>query len=390
MPFDVSLVPCTSYEPEECAGALEAVLAPLGGLDWVRPGMRIVIKVNLVSAMKPEEAATTHPALLCALIGMLKSRGASVVIGDSPGGLYNAAHVNHVYDAAGMRECESCGAELNRDFGQAEAHFPDAVMARTFQYTSYLDSADAIIDFCKLKSHGMMGMSNAAKNLFGTIPGTMKPEYHYRFPDPDNFADMLVDLNEYFMPRLAICDAVVGMEGNGPTMGTPRKLGFIGASLSTHKLDLVCAGILGLKKDDVPTLRAAYRRGLIPASAEELSVSGSPDKFAVADFQAPVAQGPVTFAAKFHGPFAELMGCIAKSALTCRPQVKKSLCVGCSKCASICPAKAITMTDRLPVIDRKKCIHCFCCQEFCPKGAMQVHRPLAARLLNKQSNKQKG
>ena len=52
--------------------------------------------------MRPEQAATTHPALLCALCRMLCARGASVVLGDSPGGLYNAAHVGHVYEAAGM------------------------------------------------------------------------------------------------------------------------------------------------------------------------------------------------------------------------------------------------------------------------------------------------
>ena len=389
MPVEVSLVPCGSYGEDDCARALKNVLEPLDGLGWVKPGMKIAVKVNLVAPMKPEQAATTHPALLCALIALLKERGASVVVGDSPGGLYNAAHLAHVYDAAGMRACEQAGAELNRDFGQAEAHFPEAAAAKTFQYTSYLTDCDAIIDFCKLKSHGMMGMSNAVKNLFGAIPGTMKPEYHYRFPNADDFANMLVDLNEYFKPRLAICDAVVGMEGNGPTMGTPRQLGFVAASFSTHKLDLVCAEILGLSKDDVPTLRMACARGLVPASAGEISVFGDPAAFAVPDFKAPVAQGPVTFAAKFRGPFAELMDHAARAALTCRPQVKKRLCVGCSKCASICPAKAIAMVNRLPSIDRKKCIHCFCCQEFCPKGAMQVHRPLTARLLNRQPTQPK-
>jgi len=383
MPMDVTLVRCESYELEECSRALEAALAPLGGLDWVTPGMRIVVKVNLVSAMRPEQAATTHPALLCALCRMLCARGASVVLGDSPGGLYNAAHVGHVYEAAGMHECEAFGASLNRNFGQAVAHFPEAVSAKTFQYTAYLDDADAIIDFCKLKSHGMMGMSNAVKNLFGAIPGTMKPEYHYKYPDPDDFANMLVDLNEYFKPRLAICDGIVGMEGNGPTMGTPRRLNLVAASRSTHMLDLACAKILGLAKEDVPTLRAAYKRGLIPAAAEGLLIQGDLASFCVSDFQAPVAQGPVTFAAKFHGPFAKAMGYIARTALTCRPEVKRPMCVGCAKCASVCPAKAITMQNRLPIIDRKKCIHCFCCQEFCPKGAMQVARPLAARLLNK-------
>lgn len=246
MNTDVSIVRCDEYEAETCRRALESVLAPLGGLDWVQPGMRIAVKVNLVSAMPPEGAATVHPTLLCELVRMLTARGASVVLGDSPGGLYTPAHLAHVYDVTGMHECEKYGAQLNQDFSQAIASFPDAVCAHQFTYTAWLDKADAIIDFCKLKSHGMMGMSNAAKNLFGVIPGTMKPEYHYKYPDAGDFSNMLIDLNEYFKPRLCICDAVVCMEGNGPTQGTPVHLGAIAAAYSSHKLDLLCADLIGL------------------------------------------------------------------------------------------------------------------------------------------------
>ena len=148
MAVDVSIVSCKSYNAEECRLALEQALAPFGGLDWVKDGMRVVIKVNLVSAMKPEQAATTHPALLCELTKMLRARGASVLLGDSPGGLYTAAHVNHVYDLSGMHACEAVGAELNQDFSLADASFPDAVCAKKFTYTAYLDHADAIIVFC--------------------------------------------------------------------------------------------------------------------------------------------------------------------------------------------------------------------------------------------------
>ena len=92
----------------------------------------------------------------------------------------------------------------------------------------------------------MMGLSAGAKNLFGAVPGTVKPEYHFRYPDPDDFAHMIVDLNEYFRPRLVICDAVVAMQGNGPTQGQPRALGALLAAENPHRLDLLAAALIGL------------------------------------------------------------------------------------------------------------------------------------------------
>ena len=111
---DVVITACPDYSERSVRSALEAVLKPLGGLDWVTPGMCIAIKANLVTFMKPEGAATTHPSLLCALVEMLAERGADVVVGDSPGGLYNAAFVNRVYAATGMRAVEQAGGRLNR------------------------------------------------------------------------------------------------------------------------------------------------------------------------------------------------------------------------------------------------------------------------------------
>jgi formate hydrogenlyase subunit 6/NADH:ubiquinone oxidoreductase subunit I len=65
------------------------------------------------------------------------------------------------------------------------------------------------------------------------------------------------------------------------------------------------------------------------------------------------------------------------------PKLKSAECVGCGKCASICPAKAIDMVRKKPRIDRSACIRCFCCQEFCPVGAMQIGRRAIVRLLGK-------
>lgn len=380
---DVSVVKCGSYDAAEVEAAMQAVLEPIGGLDWVVPEMKVAIKTNLVAAMKPESAATTHPAVLCALVKLLKARGADVIVGDSPGGLYNAAFVNRVYAAAGLKQVEQAGAELNRNFGEAQAEFPDAKVAKQFTYTAWLDEADAIIDFCKLKSHGMMSMSAAVKNLFGTIPGTLKPEYHFKYPDEHDFADMLVDLNEYFKPRLCIADAVVGMEGNGPTAGEPRLIGALMASLSPYDLDLVCADVIGVSMNDVPTIRAAHERGLCPASAAELKIHGDIDSIRIPDFKNILSHRGLQFQGS-GSLISKITGTVIGMALRSKPIVKKDECVGCGVCAGICPAHAIEIKKKLPQIDRAKCICCFCCQEFCPKGAMVVKRPLIARMLNRK------
>ena len=123
----VSIVPLGEYDVARAKEALVELLAPIGGLGFVKSGDVIIIKANLVSAMKPDEAATTHPVLLSALTELLIEAGAAeVVIGDSPGGLYNSAHLNKVYNATGMHDCEAHGAVLNTDFTESEAKFPEA------------------------------------------------------------------------------------------------------------------------------------------------------------------------------------------------------------------------------------------------------------------------
>jgi uncharacterized protein (DUF362 family)/Pyruvate/2-oxoacid:ferredoxin oxidoreductase delta subunit len=384
MGYDVSLVRCESYDESEVRAALIEALDAIGGLDFVTEGMTIAIKANLVSAMAPETAATTHPTMLSELIKLLFERGAGkVIVGDSPGGLYTAAFVGRVYKMTGMRDLEKVGAQLNDDFSQIEVDYKEGRVLHHFTYTGYLDKADAIIDFCKLKTHGMMGMSAAAKNMFGVIPGVMKPEYHYRFPKHEDFAHMIVDLDSFFNIKLCLCDAVIGMEGNGPTMGTPRKIGAVLASASPHALDLVAASLIGLTKENVPTLGAAFERELIPSDASELSVYGEPSQFYISDYHNLPANKSVEFKRESTKFFGKLSRLFMSSALRSKPVVKNKECIGCGVCKNICPAKAIVMKNGKPVIDRKLCIRCFCCQEFCPKGAMKVSRTWIAKLLTK-------
>ena len=386
--WDVSVVPCENYETETVRTALSAALDAVGGLDWVTPGMKIAVKPNLVSAMKPDTAAVTHPTLIVELTKMLVSRGAEVMIGDSPGGLYTLSHLERVYSASGLLEAEKFGAKLNRDISQTAVSFPEARAAKSFNCIDFLLDADAVIDVCKLKTHGLMNLSCACKNMFGAVPGVEKAEYHYRFPDPSDFARMLVDLCDYIRPVLSICDAIEGMEGNGPTAGTPRHIGAILASPSPHKLDYVAAGLIGLKTEQVPTLGAAIERGYISDSPESIKVFGDPKKFYIPDYRLILTDNSFIFRERASGPIRTLTSTLMQKVLRSRPKVRSG-CIGCGKCAEVCPAKAIKIKDRLAVIDRSACICCFCCQEFCPVGAMQVHRSFIAKMVSGKNHRKK-
>ncbi len=370
--MEVRLHSCESYDPETCRTALQAVV---GDLTWVKPGMKIAIKANLVDAADPRKAATTHPVLLAELTKLLMERGASVVVGDSPGGLYTVPVLERVYRICGLQAVEAAGGQLNRDMSVKEGRFPEAAELRSFSYTGWLDSCDAVINFCKLKTHGMMVMTGAVKNFFGTIPGTMKPEYHFRFPDPMRFASMLVDLQLYWKPVLHLVDAVEAMEGNGPTAGTPRHMGLVLACEDSFALDQVCAGLMGIEPETVPTQKAAMDRGLVPS----YTVASNWEDFRQ-EMKLPPGKS-MLFRNVLPGKAGELLGKTIEALISPRPELTGDACIGCEKCKAICPAKAISMIDRKPKINRRQCIRCFCCQEFCPKGALASQRPWIAKVL---------
>ncbi|MBR0082302.1 MAG: DUF362 domain-containing protein [Clostridia bacterium] len=377
----VAVASCREYEVQTVKAVLADLIGKIDGFAAIRPGMRVGIKANLVAAGKPETAITTHPAVLAALCELLIERGASVVVGDSAGGPWTAPYMNHIYSVSGMEAVTAAGGEMNGDFSEAEASFPEAVQAKSFRYTGWLDRCDTIINVCKVKSHGMMALSNAVKNLFGTVPGILKPEYHYRYPNPNDFADMIVDIADYWKPVLHIADGIVAMQGNGPTRGTPYPLGALLVSKNPHLLDRVTAELLGLSVDDIPTLQAAKRRGYLPDRFSDITVIGDWESLRADRFERILNRNSTLFA-ETDTAWGRLKRRVITAALGSKPVVKRAECVGCRQCEKICPAKAITMQKGIPVIDRKQCIRCFCCQEFCPKGAMKVHRSPIAKLVN--------
>ena len=367
----VCVLGCREYKAELLDEVMEKHFALLGLDDILNSGMKVLIKPNLVMRRRPGEATTTHPEFVAALVRALRKRGAAVTIAESPGGPYTRAMLRMIYETTGMEAVsKSTGASLNYDTGYRGVFSKEGKVCRSFHIIKPVLDADLVISAAKLKTHAMMNFSGAVKNLFGSVPGLMKPEFHYRYQDAAMFGEMIVDLCETIKPAVSFLDGIVGMEGDGPTGGSPRFAGVTLSSRNPHALDLLAAEIAGFKAEEVPTLKAAVNRGLCPGSPEQLDVAGDDYKrFILKNFKKPRSKG-LDFVEKLPPFLRKPMDRL----LTPRPAIRESTCAGCGKCAESCPEKAISVRNGKASIDSSRCIRCFCCHEMCPIKSIDIRR----------------
>ncbi|MBC8532546.1 DUF362 domain-containing protein [Yeguia hominis] len=367
----VFLSRCPSYDWETVSGQIETMFAALELERLVKPGMRVAVKPNLVMRASPDAAVTTHPVVTAAVCRWLSGRGAKVFVAESAGGMYTPALMHAIYAGCGYREAANLyGFSLNEDFSQGVLPSPDGKKCTSFPVITPLLEADLIVDIAKLKSHCMTMFSGAVKNMFGAVPGLLKPEFHCRFPDKQEFAEMLVDLCTALKPRICVMDGIVGMEGNGPSGGTPRPMQILAAAENPFALDVVCAELIGMHAKDIPMLRAGMARGVCPQDVEQIEILGEPrSALDQKSFRMPESKPSnfVSYLPKAFRPAAEKL-------LTPVPKIRKRACVGCGKCAESCPQHTIRMVDHKAVIDYRSCIRCYCCQEMCPKHVIAIQR----------------
>jgi uncharacterized protein (DUF362 family)/NAD-dependent dihydropyrimidine dehydrogenase PreA subunit len=372
----VAVMKCESYA--QVQSALSHGLDLLGGLsEFCEPNQRILLKPNLLLGDKPEKGTATHPEFFKAVSKILKSGGAKLSYGDSPGvgSPEMAVRTSGLGDVA-----DSLGMTLADFIHTHEVVNPDGNLIKQFWLAEGLSGMDGIINLPKIKTHGLMRLTGAVKNLFGCLPGVQKATFHARLKDEFLFAEMLVDLAELISPRLHIMDGVLGMEGNGPRNGRMRPIGLVMLSTNPHALDHCVARIMNLDPSLVSTLQVAQERGLYqPEDIEILGEALAP--FVIEDYDVNRSKASTTGQQKFYMD-------LFRDWVTPKPVIDPQACTMCGRCVSVCPAspKAVRFLNgrqQAPQYEYKHCIRCYCCQETCPDEAINIRTPLLGRLLDK-------
>ena len=382
----VALSRCERYDLWVIREILAKQFSDLG-IDLTQyRGKKILIKPNLVMKKAPDGAATTHPTAIEALILLLKEAGCeNICLADSPGGQYVEARLRSVYRESGMEELANrTGIQLNYDTTFLEVANPDGFFSKSFNLIRPVYEAEVIFDFCKLKSHSLTRLSGAVKNLFGCIPGIQKFEMHARFDNVTEFSAMLTDLCAFVMRGrefVAICDAIYGMEGNGPTAGEPKYIGALLTSQNPFALDVLGAWMIGA--ESVDTIEKGAELGYCPNSLSDICVIGDdPEALKPAEFKQPEGCEK-----KFLNNFSNILGGRLVKFFQPHPEINRKKCVGCGECVRSCPVKTIEL---LPMKSGKKvakiqhltCIRCYCCQELCPFKAVKIKKNPIITLLH--------
>src|SRR5262249_20838853 len=246
-------------------------------------GKRVVLKPNLVEYHR-NKVINTDPRVIAAVIELCRREGASeVIIAEGPGHWRNLeflAAESGLGDV--LRHYQVPLVDLNHDEPVKTLNLGRLTGLEYLFLTRTVTSAEVFISLPKLKTHHWAGATLSLKNLFGTLPGICygwpKNELHWR-----GIPNSIVDIALTQTPHLAVVDAIVGMEGDGPLNGTARKVGALVMGTDLVAVDATCCRLMGLPAERIAHLALAalkklgrLREAEVAQLGEAVSAPGQP------------------------------------------------------------------------------------------------------------------
>ncbi len=223
-------------------------------------GRRVVLKPNFVE-YDPDGAVNTHPLLIAATIEAFRQLGAGhVLVAEGPG---HRRDNEYILTASGLyhtlRDTGARYVDLNMDVARTIARASLYTELERLHIAETVAGADLLVSMPKLKTHHWAGVTLSLKNMFGIMPGAIygwpKNVLHYA-----GIEQSILDINATLsMPRFNIVDGIVGMEGNGPIHGVPRRSGVLVFGADPVAVDATAARLMGIEPERVWYLLQANR-----------------------------------------------------------------------------------------------------------------------------------
>jgi uncharacterized protein (DUF362 family) len=373
----VAVLKCSDYDYDKVRETVYSSINMIGGTKnlHVSGGDKVLLKVNLLAARRPEDAVTTHPTIAKALIEYFQDAGAEVVLGDSSAA--GPVETRKALKVAGMEQvAKETGAEAVNFEAEGFTKIPapkDSVQLKEIYVAKPVLDAQIVVTAPKLKNHNLTRFTGALKNLFGTVPSATRMNLH-ALGRTRLFSQGIADIYSAIKPSLAVMDGVLGMDGNGPSYGTIEPTGIIAASRDSVALDAVCSSLIGYKENEILTTVEASNRGLGNGRLRDIHLKGVDARELKLSWDRVKTMPLDIVPSRLFRTVIRLF--------YMRPELVKENCTRCATCASHCPAHAIRLNPD-PVLDYRRCLKCFTCNEVCPNGAYALRKSFLARVLSR-------
>lgn len=250
-PTPVFVAKVKSYSEEITTGLLSG-FKELGVSESHIKNKRILLKPNYVETLAGADHINTHSMVLGAAIDAFFYLGASsVVVAEGSG---NCRDTFLMLEETGLIEVINYYKVPFIDLNYSDCfttansgHFSGLPI---FVLPNELKKVDIVVSMAKLKTHHWAGITASMKNMFGLMPGSFygwpKNVLHYA-----GIENCILDIVTTVKPHFAIVDGIIGMEGDGPIMGTPKQSGVIVMGHNLASVDATCAGIMDIDPDKV-------------------------------------------------------------------------------------------------------------------------------------------
>lgn len=229
---------------------------------------QVLIKVNFITVETWDTGATTDPVVVEAIIKKLKDLPVQILVVESDATMTGA---DKAFEATGMKEmCQRNDVEclnLRHVKDRVKIEVPDCETLGSITVPRIVTES-AIISAAKLKTHMATKVTLGMKNMFGLLPDKFKGKYHAK-----GISKVIVDVNTVLRPALTVIDGFVGMEGRGPSGGTPVKMDLIIAGKNVVATDSTAARIMGFEPIEIAHIRKAHEKGL--GDIDDIEILGS-------------------------------------------------------------------------------------------------------------------